>query len=62
MLAAKGRFRMLEKTEKLVKEVRTELSEVIVANKIGADSTVKACLIRAKKLLGTFLQQEYGYG
>lgn len=52
---------MSEKIEKLVKDVRTEMSEVLVADKANVDSSVKACLMRAKDLIGTFLQKEYGY-
>lgn len=49
---------MSEKVEKLVKDVRTELSEVVVADKESARGGVLACLMHAKELIETFIRKE----
>lgn len=58
---AKGKIKMAGKIDKLVKAVRVELSEAVLADKEDATVRARACLLHAKRLLDGFLRKEYGY-
>lgn len=52
---------MSEKIEKLVEDVRTELLEILVADKEDAGARVFSCLLHAETLIGTFIRKEFGH-
>lgn len=48
---------MSEKVEKLVKKIRTELSEVLVADKKGSDVWARAILLHVRTIIDRELEK-----
>lgn len=48
-----------EKFKELVKKIRLEISEAVVAEKDGENVIARACLLHAKRLLDGFLRKAY---